>query len=348
MRQFRKADGGPTGKQFVSKTKVMRREIAEGTPGKLMIGGTTVAGTCLNCPDTPCVLFSEDEVVSPVLTGFPFNQTREVCPFDAMTVDSSQLIPVIDDDSCIGCGLCIARCPANALYVNSRGLVSLNNDENDALKTRATHDARSHASTVGKLNSAPWSGSIRNVDEETLSNVISSITGAGLTNTNQKLLIRNLLLGLGTSAAISTVGDTNFRIDMWWEDQGVLWITEVDFDIASNLDTPRALLDDIAVCVSRHQVSRNKIGAMIICLEFPNKRSGYYHLIEDIMKVVGLEILTLSVAGLLLALWSHREIQDIDLAKCVVMQNSKDIGDAFHGIVGRSDVLRTRYFGPTK
>lgn len=114
------------------------------------------------------------------------------------------------------------------------------------------------------------------------------------------------------------------------------------------VDSPRNLLDDVAVCVSRHGVRRDRIGAMIINMEFPNKRSDYYHLIEDIKKVAELEIRTLPVAALLLSLWNHSGIQAIDLSHCVATRNDEDSSGGVRSIVNDYSILRSRYFCATK
>lgn len=336
------------GRELMDGAAPKHRTTEQGRPGIIVLSDRSVAGTCLHCPDTPCVHFNEDEIASPVLTGFPFNRTREVCPFGALSVDSNVLIPIINNSACVGCGLCVSRCPSNALYTDNRGTVSLNDTDNEAFKTRSTANSDSHADTVRRLNKSPRTGSIRPLEFGDLEQVMSKISAAQLNNTNQKLLVRNLLLCLGAKAAISTVGDTNLRIDMWWETAGVLWVTEVDFDLVSLVDSPRNLLDDVAVCVSRHGVRRDRIGAMIINMEFPNKRSDYYHLIEDIKKVAELEIRTLPVAALLLSLWNHSGIQAIDLSHCVATRNDEDSSGGVRSIVNNYSILRSRYFCATK
>jgi ferredoxin len=217
MRPFRKAGTGVPGKSLVAGAKPTRRESVPGKPGAIVLATGSELGTCINCPDTPCVNFRENEITSPVLTSFPFNRTKEVCPFGALTADTSKLVPIINDAACIGCGLCVSRCPSNALYANTRGTVSLNDAENGAFKTRAAADPASHVDTVKRLDAAPRSGTIRPISLESLDTVMGKITAAALHNTNQKLLARNLLLCLGANAATSTVGDSNLRIDMWWE-----------------------------------------------------------------------------------------------------------------------------------
>jgi Fe-S-cluster-containing hydrogenase component 2 len=348
MRRFLKDTHNTPSKVLVTESKVLRRESKEGKPQEIVLESGSVPGTCLNCPDTPCVYFHEEEIVSPILKSFSFNRTREVCPIGALSVDPARPLPIINEQACVGCGLCISRCPTGAIYCKNNGVVALNDAENSMFKARKINDERSFEKTVAKLSHTPRSGSIRRIDEKTLETVMTSLFAAKLTNTSQKLLARNLLICLGAKAAISTVGDTNVRIDMWWESDGFLWVTEVDFDIVSLVDSPRGLLDDVAVCVSRHGVAKNKIGAMILNMEFPNKRSDYYHLIEDIKNTTMLKIRTLPIAALLLALWTHRNIWAIDLSKCVATLNAENTASCLSSFITDTGILRSRYFCATK
>ena len=348
MRQFHKPSSGPSGKELSEDVAIRERVFSEGKPGLLVIDDGEVSGVCLNCPDTPCVFYSESEIFSPVLDDFPFNRSRDVCPYSAISVDNANLLPVIDDRSCVGCGICVARCPANALYVNSRGTVSVSDGENRAIKCRSSRDEASHKRSIHSLSKSVKSGHLRKVDLPTLERVINDIVNSGTNNTAQKLLVRNLIMAIGGEAAISSVGDTNVRIDMWWAHSGLLWVTEVDFDIVSLVDSPRGLLDDVAVCVSRHGVAKDSIRAMIVCLEFPNKRSDYYHIVEDVKSILNIEICTVSVAGLLLAMWTHRTLGDIDFANCVALRGSETVAGGFRSITDSPSILRSRYFSATK
>lgn len=124
-----------------------------------------------------------------------------------------------------------------------------------------------------------------------------------------------------------------------------------DFDIISLVDSPRGVLDDIAVAIGRHGLAPGQVEGMVICKEFPNRRSDYYHLIEDVEKVLGYRIRTLSVAGLLLLLWLQKTISELDIANgCVATRGSEGIASSFRPIVPHDavGVLDSRYFAATK
>ncbi len=348
MRKFFKSGSKSTARTLNKEWKLEFRAFEEGKPGVIGSQTAVAAGACLHCKDSPCVLFDESEVTSPILSQFPFNRSNEVCPVGALSIDSSQRIPIVSDTLCIGCGLCVSRCPANAIFIDNRGTAVLNDADNDAFNKVENCDEETHSLTIRELEKAPKTGTIRHLSYRSIDDVLSRVAAAKLGNTNQKLLARNLLICLGARAAISSVGDTNLRIDMWWATSGTLYVTEVDFDLVSLVDSPRNLLDDIAVCVSRHGVSRDTICAAVINIEFPNKRSDYYHLIEDIQKVAGVTIITLPLAALLATLWGHKKIDSINLAECVAVKNSESSAACVSGIIADQTLLYSRYLRATK
>lgn len=131
----------------------------------------------------------------------------------------------------------------------------------------------------------------------------------------------------------------------------MFWVTEVDFNEISLVESPRALVDDVAVCVSRHKVARDKISAAIVCVEFPNKRSDYYHLVDDFEKVIDLGIRTIPVAGLFVLLWTNENIDSIDIVKdCKAIEGQEGVSRAFVKVLppNAKAILDTRYFMATK
>lgn len=348
MRKFYKSGSNSISRVLSEECRPDYRAYQEGVPGQI---GSTFAianGACLHCKDLPCVFFDDSEVASPDLVQFPFNRTREVCPVGALSGDGSHQIPIVSESLCIGCGLCVSRCPANAMFIDSRGLAVLNDADSPAFKVAASYNETSHSITIHDLERTPKTGTIRDLSFEVVEDVLSRVAAAKLSNTNQKLLARNLLICLGARAAISSVGDTNLRIDMWWADSGVLYVTEVDFDLISLVDSPRNLLDDIAVCVSRHGVRRDSIIAAVINAEFPNKRSDYYHLVEDMQKMVDVTIITLPLAALLVSLWSFKRIEDVRLSNCIVTRDSESSAGCVSEFVSDRQLLNSRFFRATK
>ena len=47
---------------------------------------------------------------------------------------------------------------------------------------------------------------------------------------------------------------------------------------------------------------------LVVCLSFPNKRQGYFQVIKDINRVLGLKIQTISLGALLLLVWNGAQV----------------------------------------
>ena len=89
--------------------------IEQGKPGFVMFSdGSCSLTTCLRCPDTPCMSFKEEEVVTTSIPGFPADRNPSVCPSGAI-VRTNGSAPSIDPRACMLCGVCASRCPAGAI-----------------------------------------------------------------------------------------------------------------------------------------------------------------------------------------------------------------------------------------
>jgi len=67
--------------------------------------------------------------------------------------------------------------------------------------------------------------------------------------------------------------------------------------------TLQSILDDIAVLNSRYNFEINSITPIILSLSFPNIRTEYWKVINDIKKVFNIEINTITIGALMLMVW---------------------------------------------
>lgn len=124
------------------------------------------------------------------------------------------------------------------------------------------------------------------------------------------ILVRNLIIALNHKCAISRTGDVYTRMDALYSSnlppicKGVV---EVEFG-RDTLEASRGVLDDIAVMHSRNNLNKNENAALVVCLSFPNKRQGYFQVIKDINRVLGLKIQTISLGALLLLVWNGAQV----------------------------------------
>lgn len=112
---------------------------------------------------------------------------------------------------------------------------------------------------------------------------------------------------------------------------------------AGALESPRALLEDVAVLHSRYGYAVSEIDPVSILLSFPNTRSDYYQVIRDIEKVLGLRCRTITIGALVALLWSFKQIDGfgdndfaidegtIDLAETLRARGEKNLPEPYPG-----------------
>ena len=52
--------------------------------------------------------------------NIPCNPCVDACPFNAISMEDVNALPVVDFDKCVGCGLCVRDCPADALQMDKK------------------------------------------------------------------------------------------------------------------------------------------------------------------------------------------------------------------------------------
>ena len=112
-------------------------------------------------------------------------------------------------------------------------------------------------------------------------------------------LVRNLLIECGIKCRIRRSGDTNVRMDgVLATAEGRLGVLEIELGNAA-LESPRELLEDVAVLHSRHGIEVGSIDPVSVITKLPNARSEYFRVMSDIEKVLTLRCRTVTVGALL-------------------------------------------------
>jgi hypothetical protein len=96
---------------------------------------------------------------------------------------------------------------------------------------------------------------------------------------------------------------------------------------AGVLESPRALLEDVAVLHSRYGYAVEVIDPVSIILSFPNIRSEYYQVIRDIEKVLGLRCRTITVGALVALLWNCAKLDGFEGDAFTVGEGTIDLAD---------------------
>ncbi len=312
----------------------------KGHPGKILFSdGTTHMSKCVGCPTKPCMYYAPDEIKSKgAFKDFPADSDERVCASNAISWNEQGSHPSIDPSQCILCGACVTRCPAKALFFDSENNVKCNSSKSSDSFFQLTEKKDEADRTLQLLRATPVKGQMLDCSATNLDTAYSRIFEVSKTMGPQfpNLLSRNLLNSLGFKATIRRRGDVYLRTDLVFENGGKQGLCEIEFFPQVMLDAPRDVLDDMAVFISRYSLKKEVIQPLIIGLELPNQRSEYWQVIEDIKTVLGAQIATMTIGGLLLLIW---EFKRIDLSKQELPYGSDktfSIKDGIAKLLGRN------------
>ncbi|MED0661134.1 4Fe-4S binding protein [Bacillus smithii] len=294
-------------------------------PAKIMLeNNEVVIGSCLKCTDTPCLNYQEEELINNAFPAFPQDNAINVCPTEAITLDADAGSPTIDASRCIACGLCAARCPSGAIYFKKQIVPSLlaKNKKEEIIATVNTEpskyikefDELSQQDNMEIVKSnklilklLPKEGNFIDETDEIFKGIYDKIFNLSVDAQFPNILTRNLLLQTGISCSIRRKGDVNLRMDAVLgppgTDAGVL---EVELASIGILDSPRNMLDNIAVLHSRYGIETNTLTPLIVSMSLPNTRTEYYRVINDIKNVLNLKINTLTIGALFIFVWNNK------------------------------------------
>ncbi|GAW87646.1 conserved hypothetical protein [Bathymodiolus platifrons methanotrophic gill symbiont] len=259
-------------------------------PSKLTLSDeSTINSSCLNCYDLNCLTLENNSIVMDELSS---SQTNILCPTEAIFLNESGEVEINVQD-CIGCGLCVVSCPVGAIYIGKED-VAIINRKNQSMEFS---DEPFQVKCIVKSSPAIQE------NEKKLRKIIKLINELpDRTSVLNKLVCKSLqLTGLDTN--LTRQGDVNLRMDAVSIDINNNHIL-VEIEHTANLDSPRDILDDVAVFCSRYDIDKSKASGLIVLTELPNKRTEYWELITDIEKVVKVKIATLPLSSLLALTWS--------------------------------------------
>src|SRR6266699_419680 len=294
----------------------------------------TGPSACLRCLDAPCMSYASNELTLPGLNMFPADGTPDVCPTNALTwPPDAETGPSIESDECIGCALCVARCPVGAIYVGSNGVALVSDAETPHIRdARGASTVKNAQDERKRFYGSKRRGSLVDDSDKAIEIVYQRIAKAlaGKHPSFPALFSRNLLLEVGWNAAMRRRGDTNVRIDIAAERNSRVCAVEVEFSEAV-VDAPRNVLDDLAVLIARYKQDKTTLNGLIVALTLANQRSEYFQVIEDVEKVLGIRIGTVTVGALMLLMWNGKTLGE----------NSSDLPHASAGAPSiRPDIER--------
>lgn len=274
-------------------------------PSTYEVGGHQYNSSCVGCLNPRCIRFSTDELKLPDLrlSEFPVDADDAVCPMNAIVWERGAKTPTILSERCINCGICARRCLFGAIYSDgATGIVHFG-EANVSFVAVDPQTVNRHERQINAVSECRHIGCYLEPNESFIETVYEKLRTMQTEAQFPNLITRNLFSVLGNQCVIRRRGDVYFRIDALVADAPSIGIAEIEFR-KDSLESPRAVLDDIAVLSSRYSINKAEIKPFIISLEFPNIRTEYWRVIKDIKTVLDIQIHSLTLGALCLLVWS--------------------------------------------
>lgn len=266
--------------------------------------GTICSLSCLNCKNPSCIKYLESEILFKDIPAFSSDMNSNVCPVNAIKWNSEKECPEIEQDKCIKCGLCMKRCPVGAIYCDDS--VKVNTEKSSMQEIVIPDDAKElmQKEQIKEMHTISKRGTLFIETEYLLNEIYEKLSN--IRHEAHNIIVRNILLGLGCSCAIRRIGDVYTRMDAIYKSgDSSVGALEIEFG-KDTLDASRGILDDIAVLNTRYNISKEDNNPLVVCLQLPNARQGYWQVVKDIKNVENIKINTISIGALLILLWNNR------------------------------------------
>lgn len=330
LRQQRPSGGGGTLRRYPSEVVDIDFGAGAAAPIVTLADGRAGRGACLGCRDTPCMVKRLTEERLPGLEHFPGDPSPEVCPTRALRWNE-ETGAVEVTSACIGCGLCAVRCPYGAIYLEGGSAATvLTGESPTSLETTIPEPQHTHPNPTRKGRLGPSTAPAM----AALATVVLELDDA-----RSRLFLRNVLHELGVRCRVRRSGDTNIRIDAAIAlESGDIGVVEIE-RTGAVIESPRALLEDVAVLHGRYGTPLERIRAVSIALILPNRRSEYYRVIDDIHRVLRLRCHTLTVGALLLLLWNFARIDALTDGLFTTGTAGIDLAPSIRAVLGQADTL---------
>lgn len=271
--------------------------------------------SCLRCVDAPCTKFADDETVPGNFDRFPADRNPEVCAAGAISQPDGGGAPTIDGERCVLCGVCSSRCPVGAIRLIPGVGAVVDDTPNDAFIEVAELRPDQNAADLRAFDGLPAEGAQLIESDALVDEVFGRMqrAWARVGDRYPNMLARNLLIGAGVGASMGRKGNNHMRMDLILSRPGVQHgVAEVEFGQEAILDAPRDTMDALAVLASRYGWDLKSTTAIIVTDVLPNRRSEYWHIIQDISNVLGIQIGTVTIFALLMFNWNRRLLEIVE------------------------------------
>ena len=281
-----------------------------------------IRGFCVNCSDKPCLSYSREEAMPEFFKAFAHNTDFRVCPTKAIVIDKVSGLPVIND-RCISCGLCIYRCPFAAIQFSLEGKKCvINHESQHKVDGSSALQERQIVRNTG-LNKVIMYNPITVDFSEYYTNALRKASKKF--PDLSEIIVRNSLINFGNRCATNAPGNNHIRIEFFAESKNKFIIGESEITDTDTLAVTRRILDDLAVLISRYHVEKEKIMPLAVINGFPNKRTDYYSVVEDIKKILDVQVNSLSYHILFVLNLYNIKLTDEELSRFILDREQNNL-----------------------
>src|SRR5699024_9343190 len=207
-------------KSFDLDVSPSKLKYSEDVPARIVLeNGDEFFSSCLQCPDTPCLKYTNDEIENITFPFFPQDNTLYVCPTEALSLDGQDGFPIVERERCIGCGLCVSRCPYGAIFFNTEDVSAVVNTETQDYIEEINTDQNNEQvmelvkSRHNTFRSLPKEGYLMYESDGVYEQIYKKINEIKVDAQFPNILTRNLLIQADVSCSIRRKGDVNLRMD---------------------------------------------------------------------------------------------------------------------------------------
>ena len=288
-------------------------EYCVNSPAKASFSdGTCDVLACMNCKNPSCMQFSKGEIDCIELASFPSDKNSNVCPVEAITWNAEKNIPEINADKCICCGICLRRCPVGAIYYDGIMKVNTCYGSKQSQMSLTKEVIKNHNEQIEQLDSVERLGVPIIENDDILTNIYQKLFR--INHNLHNIIVRNLLIALGCNCSIRRIGDVYTRMDAFYSTKDdIHGAVEVEFG-RETLDASRAILDDIAVLYTRYNIPKDDNSPLVVCLQLPNARQGYWQVVKDVKTVEDIVINTVTIGSLIILNWNGCQLSPNDFS----------------------------------
>ena len=190
------------------------------------------------------------------------------------------------------------------MFFSDKGRLEINKVSTEYVESRRTDTTTQavHLHQIEQLVRTPRAGVSLNASDQLFESIYDKLFR--LKSNYHNAVGRSLLIALGCKCSMRRIGDVYTRMDaIYSSSAGSFGAVEIEFG-KDTLDASRGILDDIAVLNTRYGVHKHDNKALVICLQLPNARQGYWQVVRDVKNVEGIKIGTITVGALMFLLWN--------------------------------------------